>query len=145
MDLSKCLNILIILYITPHIVGNNIEQYIKSCLHFQEFWNNRQALGHPLSLNSLRSPSKEPCRSYKCLIQSDTLELDKLKHFKCVDDYQCFPETSGMICSNHSQTSRSGDKYCSCPSGYAYSTNECRCKPAELCWSNQVSSQKTFL
>jgi len=45
-------------------------------------------------------------------------------------------EISAMICSNHSISS-ANSKYCSCPQGYAYSTVECRCKPAELCWSSE--------
>ena len=132
---------LLILFLLPLVNGQNLaeitQSYFKSCLHFQENWN--QLPSHPLQLNSIRKKT-EKCRSYKCLILSDTLDLTKLKDFKCYTDYDCAPDISGMICSNHSVPSYGQTKYCSCPPGYAYSTTECRCRPAELCWSNKVST-----
>lgn len=124
--------------------------YFKACLHFQQSWQNQQNQqsfqpSHPLSKpTAAQTQNHVPlCRSYQCLMLSDILDLQKLRQFQCYEDSDCAQDISGMICSNHSQLLSSLDnsdvKYCSCPPGYAYSTVECRCKPAELCWSSQVS------
>ena len=83
------------------------------------------------------------CRTYKCLRQSDTLDLDKLSDFKCFDDNDCANDLSGMVCTNYSHL-QSSVKYCNCPPGYAYNTNDCKCEPAELCWSSKVRSKWRF-
>lgn len=118
--------------------------YFKACLHFQQSWQTQQQSfqpSHPLSKHPIRDNQVPLCRSYQCLMLSDTLDLQKLRQFKCYHDSDCAQDVSGMICSNHSLLSswNSDVKYCSCPPGYAYSTVECRCKPAELCWSSKVS------
>ena len=83
------------------------------------------------------------CRTYKCLRQSDTLDLDKLSDFKCFDDNDCANDLSGMVCTNYSHL-QSSVKYCNCPPGYAYNTNDCKCEPAELCWSSTVRLKWRF-
>ena len=126
---------------------NSPRDYFKACQRYEQsykqFNSESQAPGAPLAINSVRNSIKSqkmapPCRSYKCLIHSDTLDLEKLRDFKCVEDSDCAPGISGMICSNHSISSAHSPKYCSCPPGEAYSTTECQCKKAELCWSSQV-------
>ena len=77
------------------------------------------------------------CRTYKCLRHSETLDLELLSDLTCMNDHDCANELSGMKCTNYSRGSLM--KYCNCPPGYAYNTNECSCKPAELCWENSVS------
>ena len=121
--------------------------FFPACQHFQQSYNQfnseqSQAPSAPIAINTVRKNNFQekmaPCRSYKCLKQSDSLDLEKLRDFSCVTDSDCANDISAMICSNHSISS-ANSKYCSCPPGYAYSTVECRCKPAELCWSSEVS------
>ena len=83
------------------------------------------------------------CRTYKCLRQSNTLDLEKLSDFKCFDDNDCANDLSGMVCTNYSNL-QSSVKYCNCPPGYAYNTNDCKCEPAELCWSSTVRLKWRF-
>ena len=131
---------------------NSSRDYFKACQHELENWkifnpDQSQTPSHPVpSFNSVKEKVPEPnsrrtpCRSYKCLKQSDTLDLEKLRDFPCENDLDCAQDISAMICSNHSISSDASNKYCSCPHGYAYSTIECRCKPAELCWETNVST-----
>jgi len=125
--------------------SNSPRDYFIACQHFQQTYNQfnseqAQAPSAPIAINTVRKTNfeqnKAPCRSYKCLKQSDSLDLEKLRDFTCVTASDCANEISAMICSNHSISS-ANSKYCSCPPGYAYSTVECRCKPAELCWSSE--------
>ena len=48
-----------------------------------------------------------------------------------------------MVCTNYSNL-QSSVKYCNCPPGYAYNTNDCKCEPAELCWSSTVRLKWRF-
>jgi len=135
---------------------NSSRDYFKACQHELENWkiynpDQSQKPSHPIpSFNSVReekvpelnSGRTPPCRSYKCLKQSDTLDLEKLRDFPCENDFDCAQDISAMICSNHSISSETSNKYCSCPHGYAYSTIECRCKPAELCWETNGDCYK---
>ena len=52
--------------------------------------------------------------------------------------HDCGTDISQMICTNYTRSSLT--KYCSCPPGYAYNTNECKCMPAEICCTNSVSN-----
>ena len=154
----SCLCLLTIIFsITEAIAENNSNtnspsDYFIACQRFdqsyKQFNSQSQAPGAPIAINSVRTVNKgtgAPCRSYKCLIHSDTLDLEKIRDFQCDTNVDCAPDISKMICSNHSISSVDSPKYCSCPQGYAYSTTECQCKPAELCWSSQVSSKTTYV
>ena len=129
------LRLLILLLFTLCSAQNSPRDYFKNCLVFQD-QSGQQSFKAPLASAPKTEKKKRPCRSYQCLMQSETLDLEKLKFFQCTSDYECANDVSGMICSNHSIASE--QKYCSCPYGYAYSTQNCRCQRAELCWSNQV-------
>ena len=129
------LRLLILLLFTLTSAQNSPRDYFKNCLVFQD-QSGQQSFKAPLASAPKTEKKKRPCRSYQCLMQSETLDLEKLKFFQCTSDYECANDVSGMICSNHSIASE--QKYCSCPYGYAYSTQNCRCQRAELCWSNQV-------
>ena len=113
---------------------NSPRNYFKSCLTTQK----PNGLTHPLRPSSAVNSAdrKKSCTTYQCLMKSEILDLRQLSGFNCNSDYQCANDISGMVCSNHSVNLA---KICSCPYGYAYSTVECRCKPAELCWSDKVS------
>lgn len=151
----SCLCLLAIIFsITEAIAENNSNtnspsDYFIACQRFdqsyKQFNSQSQAPGAPIAINSVRTVNKgagAPCRSYKCLIHSDTLDLEKMRDFQCDTNVDCAPDISKMICSNHSISSVDSPKYCSCPQGYAYSTTECQCKPAELCWSSQDPCHK---
>ena len=77
-------------------------------------------------------------RTYQCLRHNAELNLEKLRDLKCIDDNDCGTDISQMICTNYTRSSLT--KYCSCPPGYAYNTNECKCMPAEICCTNSVSN-----
>lgn len=137
MDLR--ISLLICLLLTLTSAQNSARDYFKTCL-VEKDQSGHQIFKAPAAsaLGPQRPPkSRKTCRSYQCLMQSETLDLEKLKLFQCTSDYECANDISGMICSNHSIASE--QKYCSCPYGYAYSTLNCRCQRAELCWSNQVT------
>ena len=135
------LRLLILLLFTLTSAQNSPRDYFKNCLVFKD-QSGQQSFKAPAAVASSaigsaqKTEKKRPCRSYQCLMQSETLDLEKLKFFQCTSDYECANDVSGMICSNHSIASE--QKYCSCPYGYAYSTQNCRCQRAELCWSNKV-------
>ena len=135
------LRLLILLLFTLTSAQNSPRDYFKNCLVFKD-QSGQQSFKAPAAVASSaigsaqKTEKKRPCRSYQCLMQSETLDLEKLKFFQCTSDYECANDVSGMICSNHSIASE--QKYCSCPYGYAYSTLNCRCQRAELCWSNKV-------
>ena len=137
MDLR--ISLLICLLLTLTSAQNSPRDYFKTCL-VEKDQSGQQIFKAPAAsaLGPQRpQKSRKTCRSYQCLMQSETLDLEKLKLFQCTSDYECANDISGMICSNHSIASE--QKYCSCPYGYAYSTLNCRCQRAELCWSNQVT------
>ena len=77
-------------------------------------------------------------RTYQCLRHNAELNLEKLRDLQCIDDNDCGTDISQMICTNYTRSSLT--KYCSCPPGYAYNTNECKCMPAEICCTNSVSN-----
>ena len=77
-------------------------------------------------------------RTYQCLRHNAELNLEKLRDLRCTDDNDCGTDISQMICTNYTRSSLT--KYCSCPPGYAYNTNECKCMPAEICCTNSVSN-----
>ena len=142
----------IIFSITNGIVAqiNTPSDYFKACLNLKHSWNKfhtdlAQEPIHPLTSDiqiDIRNGlplDKPPCRSYQCLRRNEDLNLDKLRSFQCYEDIDCAPDISNMICTNHSISNNQGVRYCSCPLGYAYSTVECRCQKAELCWSSQVN------
>ena len=137
MDLR--ISLLLCLLFTLTSAQNSPRDYFKTCL-VEKDQSGQQIFKAPAAsaLGPQRpQKSRKTCRSYQCLMQSETLDLEKLKLFQCTSDYECANDISGMICSNHSIASE--QKYCSCPYGYAYSTLNCRCQRAELCWSNQVT------
>ena len=129
---------ILFLFLALTSAQNTPSEYFKACLVNKDINSeDLRAPTHPLRQNSVRDTvKKRPCRSYQCLKQNELLDLDKLKSVRCQSDFQCSNDISGMICSNHSIATE--QKYCSCPYGYAYSTLECRCKPAELCWNDKV-------
>ena len=126
-------------------------QYFLNCQHLKEDWErfHGQQSRHPLAEPRQSENEMIPCRNYSCLMNNDKLDLEKLKHFTCQHDSQCAQNVSGMICSNHSyksyNSSNDNVKFCSCPYGEAYSTVECRCKPAQLCNSSEVSGSSGFI
>lgn len=151
MDLKKTLFLCIICSASTSVSAqqNRARAYFKACLYFKDQWSQfheelAHLPSHPLNLNSAvnkKVPKFQPCRTYKCLRQSDTLDLEKLSDFKCFDDNDCANDLSGMVCTNYSNL-QSSVKYCNCPPGYAYNTNDCKCEPAELCWSNTDTCHK---
>lgn len=146
MNLASILQLLLLLATAARPQSFEARDYFKKCLHLKQDWHNSRTdeaadPSHPLAAekNAMEGhqPKRSVCRTYKCLKHSSELDLDRLSNFKCSSDSDCAREMSGMVCAQMGLFP-GRDRRCTCPPGYAYSTNECRCLPAELCWSSTV-------